>query len=97
MESYSNSKTMSILICTRLSCVLIEAMNFIYMNENRNSLPGVFVRTVFNSPDRSISFLNTVHSLHNVTITELMLELVVTGVRVFHFVLILVLRIRLEY
>lgn len=56
---------------------------------------SVFVRAVLNSSDGSISFLKTVHSLHNITITEFMLEFVVSGVRVLYFVLVLVFRVRI--
>lgn len=58
--------------------------------------PFVLVWTVFNSPNWAISLVKTVHALHDVTITDLVLELVVSGVRVLNFVLILIFRVGLN-
>ena len=40
--------------------------------------------------------MQAVHALHDVTIARLVLILLVTGVRVFYFVLVLVFRVGLE-
>lgn len=58
--------------------------------------PFVLVWTVFNSPNWAISLVKTVHALHDVAITDLVLELVVSGVRVLNFVLILIFRVGLN-
>lgn len=55
----------------------------------------MLVRAVLNSPDRSISLMQSVDSFYDVTVADLVLELVVTSVGVLYFVLVLVLRIRL--
>lgn len=55
----------------------------------------MLVRCVLYSPDRSIGLGERVDSLHDVSITGLMLELAVSGVGVLDFVLVLVFWVRL--
>lgn len=60
------------------------------------SLPGMFVSMVVNMSDGTIRFMQRVHSLNAVTIAVLVLFLVVFGVRVLHFVLEFIFRMRLK-
>uniref|UniRef100_A0A2H1W9R4 SFRICE_024529 n=1 Tax=Spodoptera frugiperda TaxID=7108 RepID=A0A2H1W9R4_SPOFR len=48
--------------------------------------PSLLVSVVLHDPDSTVGLVQTVHALHDVTVAGLMLGLLVTGVRVLHFV-----------
>lgn len=56
----------------------------------------MLVGSVLNGSDRTVSFVQTVNAPYHVSITILVLELIVSSVRVFHLILVLVLRICLQ-
>ena len=59
--------------------------------------PSFLISMVMNMSDGAIRFLEGVVSLDAVSVAVLAVFLVVTGVRILHFVLVLVLRMSLEF
>lgn len=56
----------------------------------------MLVSAVLNDPGGAVSFVERIEAMHDITIADLMMALIITRVRVFYFVVVRVFRVRLK-